>query len=191
MNLATARRAWQRWQDAAGPWQGWSVCPTLLSPELQTLDPPPRRRSPNTRRLALRLGPVLESGNTLCLIDLAPESGVQIAAQLASVAYPVLLLPRWPYARAVLPVDGLLATLLAESRRLPRTFERRSNVVFVVDGERARALPGRRAGDPRADNRHSLSAFDLPDLRTLRQRGIQRIVRVVKCHPELATDLTA
>jgi hypothetical protein len=179
MKLATARRAWQRWQDAAGPWRGWSVCPTLLSPELLALDPPPARRSPGARRLAIALGPVLESGNTLCLIDLVPESGVQVAARLASVAHPVLLLPRWPYARAVLPVDGLLATLLAESRRLPRSFERRSNVVFVVDGERARALPGRPVGDPRADNRHYLSAFDLPDLRTLRQRGIERIVRIM------------
>ena len=33
MRLSTTRRAWQSWQAAAGPWQGWSVCPALLAPE--------------------------------------------------------------------------------------------------------------------------------------------------------------
>jgi hypothetical protein len=50
--------------------------------------------------------------------------------------------------------------------------------VFVLDNQRNRALPSRRPTDPRADNRYHLAAFDLPDLRTLRARGIRRIERI-------------
>ena len=35
MRLSRTRRSWQRWQAAAGPWQGWSLCPALLAPEIE------------------------------------------------------------------------------------------------------------------------------------------------------------
>jgi hypothetical protein len=177
VRLAAARRAWDRWQAAAGPWQGWTVCPTLLAPEVETVAPSVARARPTTQALVSRIGPLLTDG-TLCLIDLDPLLGIQVAARLAPLAHPVLLLPRWPYARAVLPVDQLLGTLVAESRRLPRAPARHGSVVFVLDARRNHALPGRRPTDQRADNRYHLAAFDLPDLRTLRARGIRRIERI-------------
>lgn len=174
MKSAAGRRAWQRWQVAAGPWQGWSICPVLLSPELEAV----RETALNhaaAARLADGLVPLLEPGGALCLLDLEPELGVQTAARLADRAHLVLVLPRWPYAEAVLPVGALATALVRESRRLPRQPARRTNVLFVVDGERMRPLRGRPATDPRADNRHALAASELPNLATLRARGIQRI----------------
>jgi hypothetical protein len=178
MKLAAARHAWERWQAAAGPWQGWSVCPTLLSPELESIEPRPPRRSNKAANFAARLPPLLETPGTLCLLDLEPTLGVQVAARLAHIAHPVLLIPRWPYRQAVLPVEHLAWTLVNESHRLPGPAERRPNVVFVLDAERSRPLPNRPRADPRTDNRHHLSAFELPDLRTLRERGITRIQRI-------------
>jgi hypothetical protein len=178
--LAAARRAWHRWQAAAGPWQGWSICPALLSPELEVV---PEGAAPNPTpaiRLADAIRPLLEPGGALCLLDLDPLLGVQTAARLTALAHPVLVLPRWPYARAVLPTAGLTATLVAESRRLPISTERRPNVVIVIDADRARPIPGRGPTDPAADNRHTLTSFELPDLRTLRSRGIARIHRCVR-----------
>jgi hypothetical protein len=177
VQLATARRAWHRWQAAAGPWQGWSICPALLSPELENLArhaPPPHGPA---NRLAEAISPLLEPGGALCLLDLDPLLGVQTAARLTALAHPVLVLPRWPYARAVLPTARLTSTLVAESHHLPAPGDRRPNVVIVLDADRARPMPNRRPDDPRADNRHTLTTFELPDLRALRSRGITRIHR--------------
>jgi hypothetical protein len=170
-----ALAAWQRWLAAAGPWRGFSSCPTLLSPELEHITP----RTPSTQRadaLAARLAPTLSRPGVLCVLDVDPIVGVQVAARLAHVAYPVLVLPRWPYADAVLPVDGLLGALFDESQRLPPS-PASASVVFVLDGERG-SLTTRARVDRRADNRHTLPIFDLPTLATLRIRGIQRVVKV-------------
>jgi hypothetical protein len=178
MRLPAGRRAWERWLAAAGPWRGWSVCPTLLSPELERIDPRPPRSAPQAAHLAACIAPVLETPGTLCLLDLEPTLGVQVAARLVRYAHPVLLLPRWPYAEALLPANELAWTVVHESRRLPRRPEGLPNVVFVLDAERARPLRNRLAHDPRADNRYQLAVFELPDLRTLRVRGITRIRRI-------------
>jgi hypothetical protein len=104
---------------------------------------------------------------------------VHIAAALADVAHPVLVLPRWPYAEAVLPCADLLACLLAASRTLPRPApEHLPSVLFVLDAKRNTPLRNRGPGDRRADNRYHSATLDLPDLRALRARGIQRIHRV-------------
>jgi len=176
MNQTLARRAWDRWQAAAGPWQGWTICPALLSPEIETLALPLLDHHESTS--SAPIARLLEPGATLCLLDLEPELGVELAAGLAHLAHPVLVLPRWPYAEAVLPVDRLLATLVDASRRLPRHPQRHDNVVFVLDNQRAQPVPARSSTDPRADNRYHLATFDLPDLRTLRQRGIRHIQHI-------------
>jgi hypothetical protein len=120
---------------------------------------------------------VLLPGGALCVLDLDPVLGVQTAAQLADRAHPVLLLPRWPYAEAILPTAELLATLLREAHHLqPRG--RMPNAVFVVDGQRSTSVPERAPDDPRADNRTVLTPFELPNLATLRARGITRIHRI-------------
>jgi len=124
--------------------------------------------------------PILGPGGAAVVLDLAPVLGVRIAAAVSrqQLAYVVLVLPRWPHAHAVLPVEDLLGTLIAVSPHLrqPKTA---SNVVFVVDAERQKSIR-RSTSDARVDNRYSLSAADLPDLATLRRAGVRRVVRLVQ-----------
>jgi len=175
-----ALRAWLRWQRAAGPWQGFSQCPPVLSPFVDDVIPRRTRGRRRAVQLAASLAETLSAGGVLCLLDLEPTLGVRIAAQLsrAQLAHPVLVLPRWPYADALLASNALLHTLLEESRRLPNVDRRLDNVAVVLDAHRALLVPDRRRDDQRADNRHTLSIFDLPNLATLRARGIRRIVRL-------------
>ena len=116
----------------------------------------------------------------LVLIDLEPILGVHVAALLNEwrMANGVLLLPRWPYGKAVLPVDGLVAALLTQARRLSREETALPNVAFVLDAERTHPVANRRALDGRADNRYRLVAADLPNLASLRARGIREVRKV-------------
>jgi hypothetical protein len=171
--------AWLVWQRAAGPWQGWSQCPPLLSPEAAAIEPRRSQTRAAASRIATQLRSVEGDTGSLWLVDLEPSLGVHVAAELNAqgLAHPVLVLPRWPYARAVLGSNQLVWALLHEVPRLT-SGDRLPNVAFVLDGQRARLVQDRRPDDPRADNRHTLSIFDLPNLATLRARGIGRIVRV-------------
>jgi hypothetical protein len=177
VKLATGHRIWQRWLAAAGPWQNFLVCPALLSPELEALPTIRPRTHPHAAPFARAIQPLLEPGDTLCVLDLEPSLGVQIAARLAAHAHPVLILPRWPYPEALLPSEELVASLCAGARLLPPP-RRLTSVVLVLDAERSQPMPDRASSDPRADNRHALPVFDLPNLATLRTRGIQRVHRV-------------
>lgn len=187
MQLSTTRRAWARWQACAGPWQGWSVCPALLAPEVDEVIPRAVRR-PGARPLAASLAGSLGAGGVLLVIDLEPVLGVLVAALLNQwrVANGVLLLPRWPYRQAILPVDGLVHALIGQTRRLANAAEPLPNVAFVLDAERQRPLATRSRSDPRADNRYRLAAGDLPTLSALRAHGI-REVRMVSQAPREAT----
>lgn len=156
----------------------WSVCPALLSPHAEDVELPSGGPSPGAG-LGESLAQALhhQPRATLVLLDLDPVLGVQTAAMLYrhGLAHPVLVLPRWPYDRAVLPVEALVDHLLrcapepGPPRRLP-------HVAFVLDGARGTRIPYRSRRDPRADNRTQLGVHDLPDLRTLQARGIQRIL---------------
>jgi hypothetical protein len=183
--IQRAQRAWERWLRAAGPWRGYCQCPVLLSPSVSEVAPHPFAAADHATRLAHDLAPALHTGGVLCLLDLEPALGLAVAAELnaARLAHPVPMLPRWPYAEAVLPVDQLLHALLSGARRLAPDAQRLPNVVLVLDGERATLLPDRPRADPRADNRHTVFNFDLPNLPTLRQRGIGRVIRVTRGAP--------
>jgi hypothetical protein len=174
-------QAWDRWQAAAGPWKGWSVCPALLAAE-----PVARRRiayKPRVRadELASGLRGTLAKGGVLVLLDLEPVIGVHLAARLNEwrLANAVLVLPRWPYQTAVLPVDELVDALVSQARQLT-TDEQLPNVVFVLDAERSQPIVRRSQRDPRADNRYRLSVADLPDLASLRKRGIRQVVKLAR-----------
>jgi hypothetical protein len=168
---------WARWQAAAGAWQGWSVCPSLLAPEADDIVPLPQPPTA-ARRIAAHLAESLDSG-ALLLLELEPVLGVHVAAQLNRwcLANAVLALPRWPYQQAILPVDGLLHALVTQARRLSPHADL-PNVVFVLDADRSRPVPHRSASDPRADNRYRLLVSDLPDLKALRARGIRRVAKI-------------
>lgn len=117
-------------------------------------------------------------GGTALLLELEPILAIYVAARLNELrlANAVLLLPRWPYRHAILPVDGLLAGLVSQASRL--TPAALPNVAFVLDAERTKAVPHRATNDRRADNRYRLTVADLPNLAALRARNIHRIVKL-------------
>jgi hypothetical protein len=175
------RLVWQRWLAAAGPWRGWMVCPLLCVPELERVVSHARRKPGAARALYDELRVAFgEGGGTAVVLDLEPHVGVQLAARInrERIAYPVLILPRWPYAEAILPFDRLLDSLTAGARLLTGPAERLANVVFVLDAQRNTPLRGRPTRDRRADNRFRLSNGDLPSLGDLRAGGIRHVVRV-------------
>jgi hypothetical protein len=166
----TVVAAWRRWQQAAGPWRGWAVCPALQLARSFAATPPPAR--------TVVLEDLFSLNGTAVVADLEPLVGVALAAEASfrGLAHAVLVLPRWPHADAVLPVEPLTATLVSASRRLRQLNS--SNVLFVLDGERRKSIAPRPRRDPRVDNRYDIAAADLPDLKTLRRAGIQRVVRI-------------
>jgi hypothetical protein len=153
------------------------MCPSLLAPETAGITPV-RSTKPDADSLAANLAGMLQSGGTAIVIDLDPVLGVHIAAQLNKLrlANAVLVLPRWPYAKAILPVDGLLHSLVSLSMQL--IAEDLPNVAFVLDAQRSRVVPHRPRDDDRADNRYRLTVADLPNLAALRARAIRRVVKV-------------
>ncbi|HEV7664776.1 MAG TPA: hypothetical protein VGQ62_14670 [Chloroflexota bacterium] len=180
--MSVAHRAWRRWQDAAGPWQGWGVCPALVAPGSEAITPQRPRGDIAARANALATdlaATLASSGATLVLADLAPSLGVSLAAQLygRGLAHPLLVLPRWPYADAVLPLGELLYTLVELAPRAGASLHA-SHVCLVIDAERERAVPNRSKRAASADNRYRLVPYDLPDLAALRARDVQRIVRL-------------
>jgi hypothetical protein len=118
-------------------------------------------------------------GGTFVLLDLEPVVGIHVAARLNQLrlANAVLVLPRWPYQDAILPVEGLLHALITQSGQLPPE-ERMPNAVFVVDAGRSKPVRGRSKSDHCADNRYRLSVSDLPNLAALRKHGIRRVVHI-------------
>lgn len=171
--------AWERWQAAAGPWRGWAICPALAAPDTDGAELVAAVPSRMAVALAQELAIALSRGRTATVLDLDPLIGIRVAAQLYEdrLAHAVLVLPRWPYAEAVLSVEGLLATAIAESRRLAHGADL-ANVVFVLDADRNRPIPARSARDRRADNRYRLGPADLPRLADLRRAGIDRVVKI-------------
>jgi hypothetical protein len=152
----------------------------LTAPEIDGVTP--RRVETTSAPDALVSGIALQLSDdgTAVVLDLEPILGVRVAALLNShgCARAVLVLPRWSYAEALLPVDGLLDSLITESKRLTK-HEARGNVVFVLDADRNQAIV-RPMRDRRADNRYVLSPADLPNLASLRAAGIQRLVKIVQ-----------
>jgi hypothetical protein len=131
----------------------------------------------------LDVAAILVGGSTAVVLDLDPITGLRVAADLSGrrLADVVVVLPRWPHAEAVLPTQELIAELVQSSNRL-RAQAATTNVVFVLDGERARSIR-RPARDPRVDNRYDVSAGDLPNLQQLRAAGIRRVVKVTHAAP--------
>jgi hypothetical protein len=164
--------------SAGGTWKGWSVCPALLAPEADQIKP--RSVSPpGADAIANWIADELQLGGACVVLDLEPIVGIHIAARLNQrwLANVVLVLPRWPYVDAVLPVDGLLQALITQSGRLVAEATL-SNVVFVVDAQRSLLLKRRSKTETRADNRYRLTSADLPNLAALRARNMRRVLKI-------------
>jgi hypothetical protein len=153
------------------------VCPALVAPETVHITPN-RSWRPLAENIVASLASNLDHGGTALILDLEPVMGVCVAARLNQLrlANAVLLLPRWPYQQAILPVDSLLHSLVSQATQL--LVGDLPNVAFVLDAERTRAVPHRARYDQRADNRYRLTVADLPNLATLRARGIRRVVKL-------------
>jgi hypothetical protein len=164
---------------AAGPWRGWAICPALVIRDVEST-----RRVHRQDRLSTvfvdEVASSLAESHTAVVLDLEPDLGAAMAARLHQLrlAHAVLVLPRWPYTHAILPTDELITTLIRESRRLETSQLDLPNVAFVLDCERSKSVPQRPKHDPCADNRYTLSAADLPDLKSLRERGIRRVLKI-------------
>ena len=156
----------------------WSICPALLAPTELPFDTAPSAPETAAEELAESLASELRTGGTCLVLELDPALGVGVAAQLneRGLARPLLVIPRWPYAQAVLDTVQLTGVLVQEARRL-RIAESVRNLVMVLDAARGRSIE-RPDPDPRADNRYTLSPYDLPNLAALRARGIQRVVKI-------------
>jgi hypothetical protein len=142
-----------------------------------TAAPLPSRASLDVEAEAVA-GAALDGAPTALVVDLDPVLGVRLATALnrRRAANVVIVLPRWPHAEAVLPTDGLIATLIEESTLVRRRVSAR-HVIFVLDGERSRSIR-RSPIDPRVDNRYDLAVGDLPNLRQLRAAGVERVVKL-------------
>ena len=177
----SALDAWRRWQAAAGPWRGYAVCPSLMcfSPEETHLGTSSTGPSPRVGELG-DVENLFAPGPTALVVDLDPRMGVRWAADISRqrLAHVVLVLPRWPHVDAVLPCGELVTVLAATSRWLHDVSA--PSVVFVLDGERRKTIAPRSKRDEKVDNRYDITAGDLPNLRTLRAAGIQRIVKLTR-----------
>lgn len=181
MQLNQARRIWESWLAAAGTWQGWSVCPLLSSPEIDAIEPRPP--STTTQRITAELTEKIQSelsdSATCLLVDLDPPIGISMAGALyaGGFARPLVLLPRWPYASAILDAREPLWAL---SQSVPRGVVHipSGNVCIVIDAQRQSSVPTDRRNSRRVDNRYQLMPHDFPSLSDLRARGIRRIVRL-------------
>jgi hypothetical protein len=133
---------------------------------------------PLTSRQVLELEAALRGGPTALVMDLEPLLGVRLAADLShrARANVVLVLPRWPHPRAILPTESLIAALLGGAENL-KAGRVASDVVFILDGERTTSVR-RTTLDARVDNRYDLAVGDLPNLEQLRAAGIQRVVKL-------------
>ena len=193
-----ALAAYDAWQAAAGPWARWTMFLPLLGPGLDELPTdlgrPPQRRAIDAlvQKLIAQLDPggtralraparvlaAAQPRRSMVVLDLAPEVGLRVAADLArrGLARPLVLIGRWPYSQAILPAQPVVQTAVAEARGIAAAAG--PHLVVVLDAERSRPLPHRPARDRRADNRYVLVAEDFPEPAALVQAGIQRVLDV-------------
>lgn len=121
--------------------------------------------------------------NTLWVVDLRGAASCAFASRLSDAARepiaPVVTFNNWPADESVVPADETLAGLLAfEPKRLPAD-TKRAAPVFLLDSWRL-AYRFDKPSDDVYDNRYILMAGDLPDVATLREQGITRVVYLVE-----------
>lgn len=177
-----------RWTEAAGPWDQW-LKPSLFAQAPDELQP----RALESRDVTW-LG---AEPNTALILDVhgieAVELGVALAASGSCL---VPLFNTSPGVNEAVDARGLTAALKAAAATLRRKSEGRP--VFLLDADRQTlnirwteltyadgSNPFFVAGRPYFENRWFVFASDLPTEKTLRARGIERLV-VVSRTPLLA-----
>lgn len=121
--------------------------------------------------------------STLWVVDLRGAASCAFAARLSQEARepiaPVVTFNNWPADDSVVPADETLAGLLTfRPKPLPPSTQRAAPV-FLLDSWRL-AYRFDQPSDDVYDNRYIVMAGDLPDVATLREQGIKRVVYLVE-----------
>jgi hypothetical protein len=188
VDLPAREDALRRWQlPPSDPWASYAKY-TLLS----ALDAAPQHvELPEVRSLyevqdAAAAGLVVGSNgipaDTMFVVDMRGAASIAFGVALSRAArQPVSLVPtfiNWPGEDELIPAEETLAALATMTPRLPDESAALSTPVFLLDSWRL-AYRFDEPADDSYDNRYILTPSDLPDIATLRARGIQRVVYVV------------
>jgi hypothetical protein len=183
---ADALRHWQLSPgDAWSPYAKYTLLTALdVVPEMAQLPDPVRmdevgRASVAGQQLAANGIPPY----TLWIVDLRGAASVAFGVALSrSSPQAVSLVPtfnNWPGDDELVPAEETLAALAMMWPRPPAaTDDELSTPVFLLDAWRL-AYRFEDPGYETYDNRYILSSGDLPDVDTLRERGIEQVVYVV------------
>jgi len=139
---------------------------------------------PKAQRAAVRVADQGLPDGTMWIVDLQGAGSVAFGSTLARAsAQRVSLIPtfnNWPADDELVPADDTLAVMVqfpppaaSDPAGAPTT------PVFLLDAWRL-AFRGDDPGDEVVDNRYILTPSDLPDVATLRARGIHDVVYVVE-----------
>jgi hypothetical protein len=121
--------------------------------------------------------------DSMWVVDLRGAASVAFGAALSRRAQtpiaPVLTFNNWPAEEELIPAEETLAALVTMSPRLPQPSEVGARPVFLLDAWRL-AYRFEPTEDDVTDNRYYLTQSDLPDVETLQQQGIRKLVYVVE-----------
>ena len=159
-------------------------------PDVEVLDDVYRARAAG-RRVAAAGMPT----DTLWVVDLRGAASVAFGAALANAAFArasasVTLVPtfnNWPAQNELVPAEETLAALVSMSPSPAQDGLDAGSPVFLLDAWRM-AFRSEEPDDDVYDNRYFLSPADLPDVATLRARGIRRVLYVVTSVDETSIE---
>jgi hypothetical protein len=184
---STALRRWLL--PPTDPWAAYAkyTLLTALSETPQTAELPDVEGLAAVQRARAAGAAVAASGlppDTLWVVDMRGAASVAFGAELShsTRAGGVSLVPvfnNWPARGEFVPAEETLAALATMSPGLPGDGDEAGYPVFLLDAWRM-AHRFEVPDDETYDNRYFLSASDLPDVDTLRARGIRRVVYVVE-----------
>jgi hypothetical protein len=191
VELPSKEQAIERWQLPPGdPWAPYAkyTLLTALASGPQQVELPDVQSLPEVQQAAEAGRRVGEAGlppDTLWVVDMRGPASVAFGVAMQQAARePVSLVPtfnNWPAEDELVPAEETLSALTSLSPK-PVTGANASvgsRPVFLLDAWRL-AYRFDEPGEDTYDNRYILSTSDLPDVETLRARGIRRIVYVVQ-----------
>ncbi|MGO9836608.1 MAG: hypothetical protein ACLP1X_20620 [Polyangiaceae bacterium] len=182
---STALRRWLL--PPTDPWAGYAKYTLLTAlgeapeiaelPDVEGLGAVQRARSASATVAASGLPP-----DTLWVVDMRGAASVAFGTELSRSTGGVSLVPtfnNWPARNELVPAEETLSALASMSPDGPGEGGEATHPVFLLDAWRM-AHRFDEPGDETYDNRYFLSTSDLPDVDTLRARGIRRVVYVVE-----------
>jgi len=188
VDLRARADALARWQlPPDDPWAAYAKYTLLTAlgerlagaglPDPASLDDVQRATVAGRRVAANGLPP-----DTLWVVDMHGAASVAFGVALSyDAGESVSLVPtfnNWPAENELVPAEDTLAALATMAPRLPQG-DAATHPVFLLDSWRL-AYRDDAPGDEIYDNRYLLAPSDLPDVPTLRARGIRRVIYVVE-----------